>query len=183
MIGSLVELLKSLEIPVKTSWAATIVGFLGLMLAALDVWPFAGDQEFKAILFAVVFLFGLANLMVEFGAFLNGKINHRRSVSAEKAKAKSEAEEDERQAQMNLLALRDGERDQLIFILRRGLQRFDFPIEYSLVEKKLVVPVLPGANSTLYDLTNYVWSQRDEILARHKRVREMREFPVLRYFP
>jgi hypothetical protein len=76
----------------------------------------------------------------------------------------------------NLGALTDMETGQLLWILQNCGKRFDQRVEYSLVEKKIVVPV--NRSGSLYDVDDHVLSFRDDILAKAKDGKIPKEFPV-----
>lgn len=182
MLGSLLETLKALEIPLKTAWTAALIGLPGLILSAFGVWPFADDQELKAVLFAGLLLFGAARLVVEAGSFLAAKFEQWRAKKAEQTRVAEKAAEDEQQALKNLEALRKIEVQQLVFVLRAGRQRFDRPVVYSLLEKRIFVNALdPYASTDLYDVADCVWHRREDILEKYRKIPETREFPVERF--
>ena len=178
-MGSIADLWKYLEATEKVGWVAFLFGWAFLLAIAYGVWPFEAAPVEVALIAALIAMIGTAIVVVNRVAAAvewNGK---RRARNAE-AKAKEAAAEAEKthkgEAVKNLVLLESHGIEQLVWLLRRNQQRFS----YSSVLPTYRVAHRIG-HDRIFEIDEAVWHQREALLQKYAKVRDMPKFPETRF--
>ena len=170
----------------QNGWFLLLFGGICLYLIWRPVAPFDSKEAITAPVAGFLLVLGAVTLIVRFGAWVSSKVSawwiaDQEAKTAARAAAEKDLQdaEDKRrkdaEALRNLAALTYLEDAQLQFILHKGQQRVDLPVEYGLLKKHILIPV--GRDSHFVDVRDVIWEDRAEILRRWRNP-PSREFPA-----
>lgn len=172
-----IAFVKSFDINLKIAITSALFGGVALILIYENIWPFASGEIVTAPLAGVFALFGCVRILVEALYQAIDFIQEDRKQRQARRDEVASRENSLRETNANLGALTELELLQLVWILRNGVQRIDHVVEYGLIRKGILRQI-SRSSYTHVDVSDHVWDQRDELIARWSTVRTTRDFPA-----
>ncbi len=164
-----------------------MIALFGVSALALLHWNPGGyfDGIEKAVA-PIVLIRVVAVLMVLWGgvvlfvsacSYLIGKFTEKLAIHRQQKQILSDIANTNSLIAENLSTLSTEERDQLVWIIRAGSQRFVQFWTHPGLKRKEIVSVVPNKESGTYEVTEPVWRNKDALMEMWSAVPKQKRFP------
>jgi hypothetical protein len=166
----LVQWARALSIPTRLAFIFLVFGGAVLLWLHLEYWPLVGSQIVTAPIAGLLVFWGGSVILVELASYLLqfGR-SHKQAASDARLQRKEVLE--------NLQALEGYPLHQLVWVLRKGRQRFQCNIGSSRLQAYGILHSPDPWAPDIWIVHEAVWEQRSMLLEKHKALPLRQEFP------